>query len=70
MLLSLKKDHVRIRYDIIEKYLETGVSKAEAERLMILDLFRNEVRHLLKKIDPERLKRAIDESLVEDVQHS
>ena len=70
VLLSLKQDDVEERKELTQKYVDSGASRAEAERLMILALFRREIRHLIKKIEPDRLKRAVDEALVEEVHES
>lgn len=67
-----KKKDVAARKELIAKYVAQGNTKAEAERLMLLAIFRRHVRYYMnvKKIPHDRLVRAVDEAMVEEVQES
>lgn len=68
--MSTNNSDVSYRSALLVKYQNAGASKAEAERLMLLELFRNEVRFLAKKIPRERLEAAVNEAFVEEVMES
>ncbi len=70
LLMSTKTADVKYRRQLIEKYVSNGSNRAEAERLALLELFRDEIRFLMKKIPAERLEAAVKEALVEEVHNS
>lgn len=70
LLMSQTRADVEHRKGLTEKYLKAGANKAEAERLMLLELFRREIRLLVKKVPVERLHAAVNEALVEEVMES
>jgi hypothetical protein len=70
LFMSSARADIESRKEIIEKYVKAGANKAEAERLMLLELFRREIRFLVKKVPVERLQAAINEALVEEVMES
>jgi hypothetical protein len=70
LFMSSARADITARKEIIEKYVQAGANKAEAERLMLLELFRREIRFLVKKVPVERLQAAINEALVEEVMES
>jgi hypothetical protein len=73
LLWGTKKKDVEARKELVKKFLtDHTCTMAEAERLMAVAIFRKYIRYMLdvKKIPADRLRMAIDESLVEDVQDS
>ena len=71
-IFSTKRHLVKLRKEVIKKFVALGHSKAEAERLMVLHFFRQTVRLLVNKkhIPADRLVRAVQEALVEEVMDS
>jgi hypothetical protein len=71
-IFSTRHAMVEQRRELVAKYVAQGSSKAEAERQMVIVLFRRAVRHLSekKKIPAERLMLAVGEALVEEVMES
>ena len=69
---STKRHLVKLRKELIKKFVTLGHSKAEAERLMVLHFFRQTVRLLVnkKRIPADRLVRAVQEAIVEEVMDS
>ena len=71
LLVSRKRSDVAVRSEIFAKFVKDGKTKAEAERLMLLELLKREVRILIqKKIPIDRIHAAVDEITVEDVMES
>ena len=71
LLVSRKRSDVAVRSEIFAKFVKAGKTKAEAERLMLLELLKREVRILIqKKIPIDRIHAAVDEITVEDVMES
>jgi hemoglobin-like flavoprotein len=74
LLWGTKQRDVSARKALVQKFMDQDhdITKTEAERQMIVSVFRQHIRYMIdiKKIPAERLHRAIDETLVEDVQTS
>ena len=70
VFLGMKSADVRLRKELIQKYVTAGATKAEAKRLMLLDLLRHEIRILSKELPRERMHAAIDEAYVQEVMES
>jgi hypothetical protein len=64
-----KRKDVTARQALVGKYIQKGHTRAEAERLMLLEIFRSHVRYYLnvKKIPLDRLICAVNEAIIEDV---
>jgi hypothetical protein len=70
VFLSSKRVDIQVRKELIQRFVDGGASKAEARRMMLLELLRREIRLLSKELPRERMHAAIDEAYVQEIMES